>query len=69
MKDKHQHDEELLTYQELAFELKLSVKTLQNWKSLGKFHPSEYVKFGNSKQADIRFKKAPIMKRIMKNSF
>lgn len=61
--------EELLTYAELAKELKVSVKTLQNWKSQGRFHPSEFVKFGDTKQSEIRFKKTLIMKRIMKNSF
>ncbi|ADD67861.1 hypothetical protein Dacet_1089 [Denitrovibrio acetiphilus DSM 12809] len=61
--------EELLTYEELARELKMSVKTLQNWKSLGVFHPKEYVKFGDSKQADIRFKKSAIYARIKDGKF
>lgn len=67
--NKHPHDDELLTYSELAIELKVSVKTLQNWKSAGRFHPSEYIKYGDSDQAAIRFKKHKILERIRRNSF
>lgn len=63
------NNDELLTYGELAKELKLAVKTLQNWKSAGKFNPSEYIKYGDSKQADIRFRKNLILKRINRKSF
>jgi len=65
----HIESDELLTYEELAAELKLSVKTLQNWKSSGVFHPKEYIKFGDSKQADIRFRKSAIYARIRNGKF
>jgi transposase len=63
------YDEELIKYEELAAELKVSVKTLQNWKSAGRFHPSEYIKYGETNQAPIRFKKHKILERIRRNSF
>ncbi|PLX66692.1 MAG: hypothetical protein C0602_11550 [Denitrovibrio sp.] len=62
-------NDELLTYEELSVELKVSVKTLQNWKSAGRFQPSEYIKFGNKNQAAIRFRKHKILERIRRNSF
>jgi len=65
----YNNEEELLTYTEVAQILKVKPKTVMNWKSLGRFHPSEYVKYGKSKSADIRFKKSAIEARIKKNFF
>jgi len=62
-------DEELLTYDEMALILKISAKTLMNWKSSGKFCPGrDFIKIGNSKRSAIRFKKSAIMSKIKNNS-
>jgi hypothetical protein len=67
--NKHIDDDDLLTYDEVANIFKLKAKTIMNWKSLGRFHPSEYIKMGESKKAPVRFKKTAILARIKKNIF
>lgn len=67
--NKHIDEDDLLTYDEVANILKLKAKTIMNWKSLGHFHPSEYVKMGVSKKSPVRFKKSAILARIKKNIF
>lgn len=62
-------NDELLTYAELADILKLKVKTIQNWKSLGVFKPSDYIKYGTTDQSEIRFKKPAIFARIKNGKF
>ncbi len=60
---------EFLTYEDVAKILKLKPKTVMNWKSQGRFHPSEYIKTGKSKKSSVRFKKSAILARIKKNNF
>lgn len=67
--NKHVDDDVLLTYDEVAEILKLKAKTIMNWKSLGRFHPSEYIKIGISEKSPVRFKKSAILARIKKNIF
>lgn len=62
-------DEELLTYEEMSLILKVSPKTLMNWKCQGLFCPGkDFIKMGSSKRSAIRFKKSAIMSKIKNNS-
>jgi len=62
-------DDELLTYEEVALLLKVSPKTVMNWKSSGKFClGKDFIKIGKSKRSAVRFKKSAIMSKIKNNS-
>ncbi len=62
-------DDELLTYQEVALILKVSPKTIMNWKCDGKFKAGrDYIKIGKSRRSAVRFKKSAIMSKIKNNS-